>query len=74
MKVLKDLAQQLKKRGIASVAEIDQEGPTAITAAYLAQVSGGGGEQNTELLDCHYNFNLTNGDGSGTFAQSNSCG
>lgn len=73
MNVLKDLAQQLKKRGIASVTEIDQEGPTAITAAFLAQVGGGATEQDTGLLDCHYNFNLTNGDGSGTFGQSNDC-
>lgn len=73
MNVLKDLAQQLKVHGIESTAAIAQAGPTAITACFQEQVSGGATMGNAGTLDCHYNFNLTNGDGSGTFCQSNSC-
>lgn len=71
MSVLKDLAEQLRIHGIESTAGIAQVGPTAITACFQEQVSGGAAAGNAGTLDCHYNFNLTNSDGSGTFAQSN---
>jgi hypothetical protein len=71
MSALNDLEQQLRRHGIESVTDIEQAAPTAITECFAKQVSGGATSTNTTLLDCHYNFSLTNADGSGTFGQSN---